>query len=52
MAIEVMREMHVVVDRGAYLDAVIDGLSDDAIEWLNEDCPGEENESIPFKPLN
>ena len=51
MAVEIVRERHVVTDKGAYLDAVIDQLSDDDVDWLNEDCPDEENKSIPFKPL-
>jgi hypothetical protein len=51
MAVEIIRERHIVTDKGAYLDAVIDQLSDDELEWLIEDCPDEENKSIPFKPL-
>jgi hypothetical protein len=51
MAVEIMRERHIVTDKGAYLDAVIDQLSDGDLEWLNEDCPDEENKSVPFKPL-
>ena len=51
MAVEIIRETHVVTDKEAYLDAVIDQLSDDDVDWLNEDCPDEENKSIPFKPL-
>jgi hypothetical protein len=51
MAVEIMRERHIVTDKGANLDAVIDQLSDDELEWLNEDCLDEENKSVPFKPL-
>jgi hypothetical protein len=51
MAVEIMQKTHVVTDKGAYLDAVIDQLSDDDVDRLNEDCPDEENKSIPFKPL-
>ena len=43
MAVEIMRERHIVTDKGAYLDAVIDQLSDDDVDWLNEDCPDEDN---------
>jgi hypothetical protein len=51
MAVEIMQERHIVTDKEACLDAVIDQLSDGDLEWLNEDCPDEENKSIPFKPL-
>jgi hypothetical protein len=51
MAVEIMRERHIVTDKGAYLDAVINQLSDGDLEWLNEDFPDEENKSVPFKPL-
>ncbi|MDD4446091.1 MAG: hypothetical protein PHN61_00290 [Methanothrix sp.] len=51
MAVEIMRKRHIVTDKGAYLDAVIDQLSDGDLEWLNEDFPDEENKSVAFKPL-
>jgi hypothetical protein len=39
-------------DEIAYLDASIDQLSDEDIEWINEGFdPSEENKSVPFKPL-
>jgi hypothetical protein len=51
MAVEIMQERHIVADKEACLDAVIDQLSDGDLEWLSEDCPDEENKSVPFKPL-
>jgi hypothetical protein len=51
MAVEIMREGHIITDKGAYLDAIIDQLGDGDVEWLNEDCPDEENKSVTFKPL-
>jgi len=51
MAVEIMKETHIITDKEAYLDAVIDQLSDGELEWLNEDCPDEGNKSVPFKPL-
>jgi hypothetical protein len=51
MAVEIIRKRHIVTDKGAYLDAVIDQLNDSDLECLNEDCPDKENKSVPFKPL-
>ncbi len=51
MAVEIMRKRHITTDKGVYLDAVIDQLSDGDLEWLNEDFPEEENKSVPFRPL-
>ena len=51
MPVEVVSGIHVVVDKEDYLDAIIDNLGDDVVEWLNEECPSEKNESFPFKPL-
>jgi hypothetical protein len=51
MPVEVVSGIHVVADKEGYLDAIIDNLSDDVVEWLNEECPSEKNESVPFKPL-
>jgi hypothetical protein len=51
MAVEIMQERHIVTDKEACLDAVIDQLNDGDLKWLNKDCPDEENKSIAFKPL-
>jgi hypothetical protein len=51
MEVEIMRENHIAADEEAYLDAVIDQLSDGDVKWLNEDCPEEDNRSVPFKPF-
>ena len=50
MEVEILLESHIAADKEAYLDAVINRLSDGTMEWLNEDCPDEENKSVPFKP--
>jgi hypothetical protein len=51
MPVEFISGIHVVADKEDYLDAIIDNLGDDVVEWLNEECPSEKNESVPFKSL-
>ncbi len=50
MAIEIMREKHLVISEDEYLDAIIDNLSDETVERLNKHRH-DEDESIPFKPI-
>jgi hypothetical protein len=48
MPAEVVSGIHVVADKEDYLDAIIDNLDDDVVEWLNEECPSGKNESVPL----
>ncbi len=51
MAVEITREKHLVIGEEDYLDAIIDNLSDEAIERVNKHRHDDEDESIPFRPI-